>query len=140
MADTDGNTDALLELDYFVRRMGAAANPAEIVTVVHAYLSNWPKERIIRVQASDAGWVPFDEYLCAFPVSNVGDVRRIRSSVRIRCRELEASGIAIACDLVELDLFFYFANESLMAHESPRTRTPVPNFLHGTAMGDAVNF
>jgi hypothetical protein len=140
MANTDNNIDALLELDHYVRRMGAASNPAAIVSVVRAYLANWPKKRIVRVQASDAGWAPFDEYLRPFPVLDIDDVRRMRSSVRIRCRELEASGIAIAPDLIELDLFFFFANESLVAHESPRTRAPVPYIAHWTATGVSASF
>ena len=119
--------------------MGAAAKPSEIVSVVRTYLASWSKERIIRVQANDAGWTPFDEYLRPFAVLKVDDVRRIRSSIRIRCRELEASGLAIATELVELDLFFYFANESLVAHEPPFARAPAPISPHRPAMGLSAN-
>ncbi len=122
MPTTDGDLTALFEMDRFVRLMAVAPGQVEVVRVVRAYLSSWSRERIIRLQASDAGWVPFDERQEPFRVSSIEDVRQIRGSVRIRCRELEASGAAVARELLELDLFFFFANESLEAHESPHGR------------------
>lgn len=117
MMTTDDNIDALLEMDRFVRLMAVASGTAEIVAVVRTYLASWSKERIFRLRATNAGWAPFDEYQRPFALSRVNDVRQIRNSVRIRCRELEASGIKIAPELLELDLVLFFANESLDAHE-----------------------
>ena len=115
---TDSNIDALLEMDRFVRLMAVASCSTEVVAVVRAYLASWSRERIFRVQATDAGWAPFDEYQRPFALCDVDDVHQIRNSVRIRCRELEASGVRIAPELLELDLMFFFANESLEVHES----------------------
>lgn len=135
MAATGDDIDALLEMDRFVRMMGVASGSSEVVSVVRAYLANWSKERIICVQATDAGWAPFDEYRQPFPVYSVDDVRRIRSSIRIRCRELEASDLKIVPELLELDLFFFFANESLAVHEPPpRARVPAPIMASRAAM------
>ena len=124
MATTDNILDALSEMDRFVRLMAVASGTTGVVDVVRAYLSGWSKERIIRLQATDAGWAPFDEYQQPFPIFSVNDVRQIGGSVRIRCRELRASDIRIAPELLELDLLFFFANESLAVHEPARSQAP----------------
>jgi len=121
MATTDDTLDALSEMERFVRLMAVASGTAGVVAVVRAYLAGWSKERIRRLQATDAGWVPFDEYQQPFPVFSVSDVRQIGGSVRIRCRELRASDIGIAPELLELDLFFFFADESLAVCEPVRS-------------------
>jgi len=125
MATTDNTLDALSEMDRFVRLMGVATGTAGVVAVVRAYLAGWSKERIVRLQAGDAGWAPFDEYQQPFPIFSVEDVHRIGGPVRIRCRELRASDIRIAPELLELDLFFFFAYESLAVHEPARSQAPV---------------
>ena len=117
MVTTGNNIDALLEIDRLVRLMAVASGTNGIVAVVRAYLASWSKERIVRLQATDAGWAPFDEFQQPFTLSGADDVRQIRSSVRIRCRELEASNTRIAPELLELDLVLFFANESLDVHE-----------------------
>ena len=140
MAATGNDIDALLEMDRFVSLMGVASGPGEVVSVVRAYLENWSQERIVRVQATDAGWTPFDEYRRPLPIFGADDVRRIRGSIRIRCRELEASDLEIAPELLELDLFFFFANESLAVHESPsRARVPAPIMPSRGAMTASAN-
>lgn len=121
MAITDHVLDALSEMDRFVRLMAIASGTAGVVNVVRAYLAGWPKERIIRLQATDAGWAPFDESQQPFPVLSVNDVRQIGGALRIRCRELRASDLRIAPELLELDLFFFFADESLAVHEPARS-------------------
>ncbi len=125
MATPDDTLDALSELDRFVRLMAVATGTAGVVAVVRAYLSGWSKERIRRLQATDAGWAPFDECEQPFPILSANDVRRIGGPVRIRCRELRISELAIAPELLELDLFFYFADESLAVHEPVRSPAPV---------------
>lgn len=124
MTTTDNTLDALFEMDRFVRLMAVASGTAGVVAVVRAYLAGWSKERILRLQAGDAGWAPFDEGQRPFPIVCVDDVRRIGGPVRIRCRELRASDIRISPELLELDLFFFFANESLAVHEPARTLAP----------------
>jgi hypothetical protein len=136
----DHNLDALLEADRFVRLMAAASGPEEILRVIRAYLASWSKERIIRVQATDAGWAPFDEYRRAFPIASVSDVRKISGPLRIRFRELKASDMRIAPELLELDLFFFFAEESLAVHASvPHTRVPARSIPTHAARSALVN-
>ena len=124
MATPDDTLDALSEMDRFVRLMALATGTAGVVAVVRAYLKSWSKERIGRLQARDAGWAPFDEYQQPFPVYTAADVRRIGGPVRIRCRELRASDLAVAPELLELDLFFFFVDESLAVHEPAPSRAP----------------
>jgi hypothetical protein len=105
--------------------MAVASSAAGVVAVVRAYLAGWSKARVRRLQATDAGWAPFDEYERPFPIHSANDVRRIGGPVRIRCRELRISDLRIAPELLELDLFFYFADESLAVHEPVRSPAPV---------------
>lgn len=125
MTTTDDTIDALAETDRFVRLMAVASGTSEIVYVVRAYLASWSRERVIRLQKTDAGWAPFDEFQQPFSIVSVEDVRQIAGSVRIRCRELNASDERIAPDLLELDTFFFFANESLLVHEPTHVHASV---------------
>jgi hypothetical protein len=120
MTTKDCNVERLLEVDRLVRLMAAASRASEIVAVVRTYLASWPKDRILQVQAAHAGWTPFDQYQRPFPILSARDVRQIRNSIRIRCRELEASGVMVEPELLELDLFLFFANESLDVHDLMR--------------------
>jgi hypothetical protein len=112
-------------MDRFVRLMAIASGTPGVVAVVRAYLASWSKERIDRLQATDAGWAPFDEFQRPLPIRSVDEVRQLGGSVRIRCRELRASDMKVAPELLELDLFFFFANESLAVHEPVRSQAPV---------------
>lgn len=125
MATTDNTLDALSEMDRFVRLMAIASGITGVVAVVRAYLASWSKERILRLQETDAGWAPFDEFQRPLPIFSVDDVRQLGGSVRVRCRELRASDMRLAPELLELDLFFFFANESLAVHEPVRSQAPV---------------
>lgn len=125
MTTTEDNLDFLSEMDRFVRRMAVASGTAGVVDVVRDYLESWPKERVLRLQATDAGWAPFDEFQQPFPVFSANDVRQFGGSVRIRCRELRASDMRVSPELLELDLFFFFASESLLVHEPARAQAPV---------------
>lgn len=121
MATTDDTLNALSEMDSFVRLMAVASGSDGVVAVVRAYLAGWSKRRVRALQATDAGWAPFDEYQRPFTISSATDVRQIGGSVRIRCRELRASDIEIAPELLELDLFLFFAEESLAGYEPARS-------------------
>jgi hypothetical protein len=124
MATTDDTLDTLSEMDHFVRLMAVASGPAKVVAAAGAYLSGWPRSRVRRLQETDAGWAPFDDRQQPFAVSSVSDVRKIAGSLRIRCRELSASDMKISPELLELDLFFFFAEESLAVFEPARSRAP----------------
>ena len=124
MATPDNTLDALSEMDRFVRLMAVATGTEGVVAAVRAYLDSWPEERILRLQAGDSGWAPFDEYQQPFPIYSAKDVRRIAGPVRIRCRELRVSDLRVAPELLELDLFFFFADESLAVHEPARAQAP----------------
>lgn len=125
MTTTDDVPDVLSDMDRFVRLMAVASGTAGVVDAVRAYLDGWSKERVLRLQATDAGWAPFDEYQQPYAICSANDVRQVGSSVRIRCRELSASDLTVSPELLELDLFFFFANESLAAHEPARSQAPV---------------
>lgn len=124
MATTDDTLDVLSEMDHFVRLMAGASGPAAIVAAAGAYLSGWPRARVRRLQETDAGWAPFDDFQRPFAISSVSDVRKIAGALRIRCRELSASDMKISPELLELDLFFFFAEESLAVFEPARSRAP----------------
>lgn len=124
MATTDDTLDALSTMDRFVRLMAVASGRAAVVAAIEAYLESWSSERVRCLQETDAGWVPFDELQRPFPLSSVSDVLKIAGALRIRCRELSASDMKISSELLELDLFFFFAEESLAVFEPARLRAP----------------
>ena len=124
MRITNHTLDALSETDHFVRLMAVASGTADIINVVRAYLAGWSRERILRLQKTDAGWAPFDEYQQPFPISSVDDLRQLGDSVRIRCREVNASDVRIAPDLLELDMLFFFANQSVSVHQPSHAQRP----------------
>ena len=125
MGAADDILDVLSEMERFVRLMALATGTAAVVNVVRVYLGSWSRERVLRLQATDAGWAPFDGFQRPFPISGADDVRQLGGSVRIRCRELRASDLPVAPELLELDLFFYFADESLAVHEPARSQAPM---------------
>jgi len=124
MVATDDTLDALSTMDCFVRQMAVATGPAAVVAAVGAYLAGWSGERVRCLQRTDAGWVPFDHLQRPFAVSSVSDLRKIAGALRIRCRELSASDRKISPELLELDLFFFFVEESLAVFEPVRSRVP----------------
>ena len=123
MATTEYVLDSLTEMDRCVRLMAAATGSAGIVDAVSEYLAGWSKERILSVQKVDAGWAPFDERQQPGPVYGVVDVLQICDSVRSQCIALKESGIALTPELLELDLFFFFARQVVEDHEPASSRT-----------------
>ena len=126
MATNNYALDSLTQLDRYVRLMGAAAALDGIVAVVRAYLAGWAKSRILSLQSMDAGWAPFDDDQQPLPIHDAEDVRRICVAVRDQCMALRAAGLTLTPELLELDLFFFFANESMGAHEPEYANTPSP--------------
>lgn len=124
MTTTDDALDALSTMDRFVRLMAVASGTAAVVAAVEAYLESWSSERVRCLQEADDGWVPFDDHQRPFAVSSVSDVRKIAGALRIRCRERSASDARISPELLELDLFFFFVEESLAVFEPARSRAP----------------
>lgn len=130
---TDDETlRALCTLDRFVRLMAVAPSIDEVLAAVRKYLASWPSERIAVLHTIAKGWTPFDECLRPYPVFDPKDVRQMCGSVRIRCRELEASGVEVSSELRELDLFFFFAIESLEVHSEQAH--PDPDTVGRTTM------
>jgi hypothetical protein len=117
MATNDYVLESLAQLDRYVRLMGAMPTIEGIVDVVKIYLAEWPRKRVLSLQAMDAGWAPFDDNQQAQPIEDADDVRRIFASVRSQCAALRAAGLTLTPELLELDLFFFFANESMAVHE-----------------------
>ena len=127
MATNDYVLESLTQLDRYVRLMGAVPTIEGIVGVVRAYLAEWPRSRVLRLQSMDAGWAPFDDNQQALPIDDADDVRRVSASVRNQCAALRTTGLTLSPELLELDLFFFFANESMDVHEPDYTdmRPPV---------------
>ncbi len=111
MATTECILHSLTEMDRFVRLMAAATGTAGIVDTVSEYLAGWSKERILNLQRFDAGWSPFDDRQQPVPMHGAADVLQICRSVRSQCIALKESGIVPAPELLELDLFFFFARQ-----------------------------
>lgn len=111
MATTEIVLHSLAEMDRYVRQMAAATGTAGVVDAVGEYLAGWSKERILSIQRTDAGWAPFDDRQQPVPVFAAADVLRIGESVRSQCIALKESGIDPAPELLELDLFLFFARQ-----------------------------
>lgn len=131
MATNDYVLESLTQLDRYVRLMGAVPTIGGIVDVVRIYLAEWPRSRVLRLQSMDAGWAPFDDSQQVMPIEDADDVRRIFVSVRNQCAALRSAGLTLTPELLELDLFFFFAIESMGVHEpdyrgSVVTRPQVP--------------
>lgn len=128
MATNDYVLESLNQLDRYVRLMGAVPTIGGVVDVVRTYLAEWPRSRVLRLQSMDAGWAPFDDNQQALPIDDADDVRRVFASVRNQCAALRAAGLTLTPELLELDLFFFFANESMAVHgpDYMNMRPPVP--------------
>ena len=111
MASTEYFLDSLTEMDRYVGRMASAAGSAGILAAVSDYLAGWSKERILSLQKIDAGWAPFDERQQPVPLYRLVDVLQVCESVRSQCLALRESGVTLAPELLELDLFLFFARQ-----------------------------
>ena len=111
MATTEYVLNSLTDMDRYVRLMAAAPGAEGIVNAVSGYLAGWSKDRIRNLQKVDGGWGPFDERLQPAPIHGLADVPRICDSVRKQCLALKEAGIAPTPELLELDLFLFFARQ-----------------------------
>lgn len=98
-----------IKTDQFVCLLAGARGLLEVVAAVRDYLAAWPPEQVARVQKIDAGWAPFDDNHEPVPVHRPADLREIFAAVHGQCSALRAAGVAVAPELLELDLFLYFA-------------------------------
>lgn len=122
MATTECVLHSLAEMDRYVRLMTAANGTAGIVDAVGEYLAGWSRERILNVQKTDAGWAPFDDRQQPVPVYAAADILRICHSVRNQCIALKESGIVPAPELLELDLFLFFARQIMEDRDPASSR------------------
>ncbi len=121
--------DMPTKLDYHLGLMAKADGTSEIVEAVQRYLASWSMERIAKVQKIDAGWAPFDLSQRPLQVYGALDVRCIRDAVHCHCMALRESSVAPTSELVELEEFFFAANEMVenrerIASEKRMPRTP----------------
>lgn len=105
--------ESLTEMDRYMRDMGRSTEPSAILDIVRAYLFSWSAERILKLQRIDAGWAPFDEYQRPTGVCSAADLRGISSALHNQCKALKASPLELTHELLELDRFFFVANEML---------------------------
>jgi hypothetical protein len=122
MATTEYVLDSLAEMDRFVGLMATATGADGIVAAIHEYLAGWTRERVLRLQTIDAGWAPFDERQQPVPVYGAFDALQICDSVRGQCIALKETGITLAPELLELDLFFFFVRQVIEDHEPAASR------------------
>ena len=131
MATTEYVLHSLSEMDRFVRSMAAASGTVGIVDAVREYLAGWSKERILNIQKTDAGWAPFDDRQQPVPVYAAADVLQICHSVRSQCIALKESGTVPAPELLELDLFLFFARQIIEDRDPAFSRTYADVFRSG---------
>jgi len=122
MATTEYVLDSLAEMDRFVGLMATATGADGIVAAINEYLAGWTRERVRGLQRIDAGWAPFDERQRPVPVHGAVDALQICDSVRGQCIALKESGITLAPELLELDLFFFFVRQIIEDHEPAASR------------------
>jgi len=113
MATNDSVLDSLGKMDRYIKLMAPAATTDGLVDVVRAYLASWSRARILSLQAMDAGWAPFDDDQRPLPIHDAEDVRQVCIAVRNQCTALRAAGLKPTPELLEVDLFFFFANMSV---------------------------
>ncbi len=130
MATTEYVLSSLTDLDRHIGVMAAASGPEEVVEAVSAYLAAWSRDRIRNLQKVDGGWGPFDENQRLAPLQGIGDISRIADSMRRQCAGLRDMGIEPTPELLELDLFFFFAREVMEAH-APSGRSAPAGPRHG---------
>ena len=118
--------DMPAQLDYHLGRMAKAKETSAIVEAVQQYLAGWSNERIANVQKIDAGWAPFDMYQRPLRVDTELDLRCIRDAIHCHCMALREARMALTPELVELDEFFFIANEMVENQDQKplRARTP----------------
>ena len=112
----------LTDMDPYVRLIAAATGPGEIVNAVNDYLAGWSEDQIRNLQKIDGGWGPFDERQRPARLCGVADVPRICDSLHRQCVALKEAGIAPTPELLELDLFLFFARQVVEDHEVVRSR------------------
>ena len=105
--------------------LAGAREALDVVAAVRDYLAIWPSERVACVQRVDAGWAPFDQRQKPTAVYRATDVRRICDAVHGQCVALRDAGMALAPELLELDLFFLLATAKLAQLEPQPARTSV---------------
>ena len=81
-------------------------------------------DRYVRLMGAAA--TTFDDNQQPAPIHDAEDVRRICISVRNQCVALRAASLTLTPELLELDLFFFFANMSVEVHELEYANTPSP--------------
>jgi len=141
MATTEYVLDSLMEMDRFVGLVASATGPAGIADAVNKYLASWSTERILSLQKIDAGWAPFDYRQHPVPVCGTVDVFQICETMRAHCTALKESGITLAPELLELDLFFFFARQIVETHEPAVSSAyaVVPHARHDGSRQSFVN-
>jgi hypothetical protein len=104
--------------DRFVYLVSGARDVAELIDAVREYLAAWPAEKVARLQTVDAGWAPFDENQRPTPPFHTADLREISDTVHGQCSALRGAGVALAPELLELDLFLFLACVKLSQFEA----------------------
>ena len=103
--------DMPTQLDCHLGRIANASSTSAMIEAVQRYLASWSMERIAKVQKIDAGWAPFDLNQRPLQINGALDVRCIRDAIHCHCMALRESSVPPTPELVELEEFFFAANE-----------------------------
>lgn len=113
MASGEQVLESLTEMDRYVRLMSRMTHLSGILKCVRAYLWGWNQERVFNLQKFDGGWAPFDSFQQPIGVYSAADVHRISTALHAQCKGLTANKIELVPDMLELDMFFFFADQLL---------------------------
>ncbi|MEO8718224.1 MAG: hypothetical protein ABI423_08380 [Burkholderiales bacterium] len=122
MNTVSSDLESPIKTDRFVCLLAGARSLADVVAAVRDYLAAWSPALIAHLQTVDAGWAPFDENRKPMPVNRPEDLRESFAAVHGQCLALRGAGVTVAAELLELDLFLYFACARL-AELEPKVAT-----------------
>lgn len=134
MATAEYVLGSLSDMDRYVRMMSAATGVDAIVNAVNDYLSGWSKMRIENLQRVDGGWGPFDDRQQQTALSTLADVSRLCDSVRRQYVALREVGIEPTPELLELDLFLFFARQIIEDRVPVKSQTQAGALSRGGRM------
>jgi hypothetical protein len=103
----------MAEMYRYLRLMGRMTESSGILECVRTYLWSWSRERVRNLPKMDGGCAPFDDLQQPIEVYAAGDVHRVSVALHSQFITLRARQIELMPDILELDLFFFFADQLL---------------------------
>jgi len=113
MASDEHGLESMAEMYRYLRLMGRMTKSSGILECVRTYLWGWSRERVVNLPIMDGGWPPFDDLQQPIGLYSAADVRRISVELHSQFIALRASQIKLTPDILELDMFFFVADQLL---------------------------